>query len=566
MDANGSRPRPGPPPRPRPSNDWQVSKARFAPLAVVLIRNARRHPLRLALADEIRGPVSCLKALTGAIALARALRPHWSNQERVGVLLPPSVGGALVNMAAAVSGRVTVNLNYTTGRLGMEAAARHAALKTVITSRQFVKKADLELPEGVVIVWLEDLATTIGKLERTVSLLLAIAAPVRVIAWAAGANAHPTLDSVSTIIFSSGSTGEPKGVPLSHFNVLSNVQATEEVLGFGITDRLIHVLPFFHAFGNFMLWAGIHSGAALILIPNPLDAAAVGKMVEQYGGTMMCATPTFLEMYRKRISAEKFSTLRIVVAGGEKLPRKTGSAFERHFGKVVLEGYGCTECSPVIAVNAPGEGGNRKGSVGRPLPGVEVRVADPETFEPLPNGSPGLLMVRGPNVMRGYLERGVGGGDLTAGALRDGWYVTGDIASVDEDGFITITDRLARFSKIGGEMVPHGRIEEVLHSLIEEEAQVFAVTSVPDHKKGESLAVVHVCDEDQIQKVCDALAKQGMPNLFIPKPSNFIRVDELPLLGTGKIDLQAVKRLACDRLLGTAAGTGAGSWERRRRY
>ncbi|MCH7473141.1 MAG: AMP-binding protein, partial [Gemmatimonadetes bacterium] len=246
MDYDGSR----------PSNDWQVLKARFAPLGVVLIRNARRHPLRLALADEIRGPVGCLKALTGAIALARALRRHWSKQERVGVLLPPSVGGALVNMAAAVSGRVTVNLNYTTGRLGMETAARKAALETVVTSRQFVKQADLELPEGVVIVWLEDLAATIGKLERTLSLLLAIAAPVRVIAWAVGANALPDLDADSTIIFSSGSTGEPKGVPLSHFNVLSNVQAVEEVLGFGITDRLIHVLPFFHAFGNFMLWAG----------------------------------------------------------------------------------------------------------------------------------------------------------------------------------------------------------------------------------------------------------------------------------------------------------------------
>lgn len=541
MDYDGSR----------PSNDWQVLKARFAPLGVVLIRNARRHPLRLALADEIRGPVGCLKALTGAIALARALRRHWSKQERVGVLLPPSVGGALVNMAAAVSGRVTVNLNYTTGRLGMETAARKAALETVVTSRQFVKQADLELPEGVVIVWLEDLAATIGKLERTLSLLLAIAAPVRVIAWAVGANALPDLDADSTIIFSSGSTGEPKGVPLSHFNVLSNVQAVEEVLGFGITDRLIHVLPFFHAFGNFMLWAGIHSGAALILIPNPLDATAVGKMVEQYGGTMMCATPTFLEMYRKRISTEKFSTLRIVVAGGEKLSRKTGSAFERHFGKKILEGYGCTECSPVIAVNSLAEGGNREGSVGRALPGVEVRVADPETFEPLPNGSPGILMVRGPNVMRGYLERG----DLTAGALRDGWYVTGDIASVDEDGFITITDRLARFSKIGGEMVPHGRIEEVLHSVIHEEKQVFAVTSVPDHKKGESLAVVHVYDEDQIQQVCNALGEQGMPNLFIPKPSNFVRVDELPLLGTGKIDLRAVKRLAFERLLG-AAGRG----------
>ncbi len=532
----------------RLSKDWQAFKARCAPLGVTLIRNARRHPLRLALADEIRGPVRSFEALTGAIALARALRRQWRGQERVGVLLPSSVGGALVNMAAAVSGRVTVNLNYTTGRLGMETAAGKAALETVVTSRRFVEQANLEVPRGVAIVWLEDVAAAIGRLERILCLSLAIAAPIRVIQWAVGANAGADVDSDSNVIFSSGSTGEPKGVPLSHFNVLSNVQAAQEALGFGVADRLMHILPFFHSFGNFMLWASIHSGAALILIPNPLDAAAVGRMVQRYGGTMMCATPTFLEIYRKRIRPEQFASLRIVVAGGEKLSRQIGAIFEEHFGKRIVEGYGCTECAPVIAVNRPIEEGNKVGSVGQPLPGVEVRVTDPDTFDPLPADSPGMLMVKGPNVMRGYLDRD----DLTAGALRDGWYVTGDIARVDGEGFITITDRLARFAKIGGEMVPHGRVEEMLHSVVEQDAQVFAVTSVPDRKKGESLAVVHVYEEEEIPGVCNALREHGMPNLFIPKPGNFIRVDELPVLGTGKIDLRAVKQLAAERLNGSS--------------
>ncbi len=539
MDADGNR----------LSREWQAFKARCAPLGVTLIRNARRHPLRLALADEIRGPVNCLQALTGAIALARALRRRWRGQERVGVLLPPSVGGALVNLAASVSGRATVNLNYTTGRVGMETAARKAELRTVVTSRRFVEQANLELPQNATVVWLEDVAAAIGKLERMLSLGLAIAGPIRVIQWAVGANACADVDADSTIIFSSGSTGEPKGVPLSHFNVLSNAQAAQEVLGFGVADRLVHVLPFFHSFGNFMLWAGIHSGAASVLIPNPLDAAAVGKTVERYGGTMMCATPTFLEIYRKRIPPEQFASLRIVVAGGEKLTRPIGAAFEKHFGKAILQGYGCTECAPVVAVNRPVKGGSKAGSVGRPLPGMEARVTDPDTFEPLPAGRPGMLLVKGPNVMRGYLD----GDARTAGALRDGWYVTGDIACVDHEGFITITDRLARFAKIGGEMVPHGRVEEMLHTVMEQETQVFAVTSVPDKKKGESLAVVHVYEEDRIPEVCDALRAHGMPNIFIPKPGNFVRVDALPVLGTGKIDLQAVKQLASEQLRSSTA-------------
>jgi acyl-[acyl-carrier-protein]-phospholipid O-acyltransferase/long-chain-fatty-acid--[acyl-carrier-protein] ligase len=262
---------------------------------------------------------------------------------------------------------------------------------------------------------------------------------------------------------------------------------------------------------------------------------------------MMLSTPTFLNSYTRRCPPESFGSLRIVMAGAEKLPERVAQAFEDHFGIRPLEGYGCTECSPVVAVNTYDfraayfrQVGAKRGTIGHPLPGVGVRIIDPDSGESLPVDKPGLLLVRGPNIMVGYLNRP----EKTAEVLKDGWYNTGDIATQDEDGFLRITDRLSRFSKIGGEMVPHIKIEEKLHELLEADGQVLAVTAIPDEKKGERLVVVHTLKEEQLKDCLEKLSKSDLPALWKPRPDQFIHAEQLPYLGTGKLDLRRLRELA----------------------
>ncbi len=536
---------------------WQNRKGERRPLHHNFVRRARRHPLRLAFADATRPRVGGLAALAGAVALARALRPHWEGQQNVGVLLPPCVAGALVNVAAALAGRTSVNLNYTAGKAGMGAAARQAELRTVVTSRAFVEKAKLELPDGVTPLWVEDVAGTIARGARAAAALLALFAPVRLLERACGATRPPHVDDVATIIFSSGSTGDPKGVLLSHFNVDANVTALGQIFILYGDDRMMGILPLFHSFGYMSLWLCAHQGLGSVFHPSPLDAAVIGGLVERYRVTLLLATPTFLNLYLRRCTPAQFGSLRIVMAGAEKMPERLAQAFEDTFGIRPLEGYGTTECAPVIAASTldfrgPGfyQPGSRRGSVGQPLPNVAVRVVDPDTFAPLPAGEAGLLLVKGPNVMRGYLKRD----DLTAQVMRDGWYVTGDIATRDADGFLRITDRLTRFSKVGGEMVPHGRVEEALQEASGKNEPVFAVTALPDEKKGERLAVLHTLDEAAIPGVLEKAAAGGLPNLFLPRRDQFVKVEKLPVLGTGKIDLREVKRVAAEKLGGARAG------------
>ncbi len=316
-------------------------------------------------------------------------------------------------------------------------------------------------------------------------------------------------------------------------------------------DRILGILPLFHSFGYLVFWFVTLNGAATVFHPSPLDAAAIGELCAKHALTFLVTTPTFLQLYQRRCTPEQFSSLRVVLTGAEKLPLRLYQSFEDRFGIRPIEGYGVTECSPVIAVNVPDfraagffQPASRRGTVGQPLPGITVQTVDPETYVPLPVGHAGMLLVKGPNVMLGYLGRE----DLTAAAMKDGWYITGDIATIDEDGFITITDRLSRFSKIGGEMVPHGRVEDALHQAGGFEIQVFAVTGVPDERKGEQLAVLHTLDDKQIPDILAKAAATGIPNLFQPARGNFIKVEALPLLGTGKLDLRAVKRVAMERL------------------
>lgn len=530
---------------------WQLRKPHRRPLHREFIRAMRRRPFRFAMADQNRPHVNGFQALVGSIVLARTLRPRWESQPRVGILLPPSVAAALLNVAAPLCGKTSVNLNYTVGKSGLEAAVRLAELRTIVTSRLFVEKAKLELPDGPTVIWLEDIAQTIGAAQKLFATLLAVGAPARVIERICGQKTRLTVDDLATIIFSSGSTGEPKGVMLSHFSIDANAQGATQVLHLYQRERVLGILPFFHSFGYLVFWFVLFNNAALVFHPSPLDVAAIGELVRRYRITFLVTTPTFLQLYQRRCTPEQFSSLRVVLTGAEKLPARLAQAFKDRFGLDPIEGYGVTECAPVIAVNCPDfraagffQPASRRGTVGQPLPGVSVKIVDPESYAPLPPGTPGMLLVKGPNVMTGYLKRD----DLTANVMRDGWYITGDIALVDDDGFLTITDRLSRFSKIGGEMVPHGKVEEALQQAAGTDIQVFAVTGIPDDRKGEQLAVLHTLEESRIPEILEKLMATGLPNLFMPARGSFVKVEALPVLGTGKMDLRRLKQIAMERL------------------
>jgi acyl-[acyl-carrier-protein]-phospholipid O-acyltransferase / long-chain-fatty-acid--[acyl-carrier-protein] ligase len=530
---------------------WALRKPNRRPLHREFIHAMRRRPFRFVMSDQRRPHVSAAQALIGSIAVARALRPVWRGQRTVGMLLPPSVAGALVNVAAPLCGKTSVNLNYTVGRAGLEAAVRQAGLSTIVTSRIFIEKAKLELPAGPAIVWIEDVADRIGRKEKLFAALLAFAAPARVIERACGQKSPLSMNDLATIIFSSGSTGEPKGVMLSHYSIDANAQGATEVLHLYHQERVLGILPFFHSFGYLVFWFVMFNNAGLVFHPSPIDVAAIGEVIRRQRVTFLVTTPTFLQLYARRCSPEQLSSLRVVLTGAEKLSTRLYETFKDRFGIEPIEGYGVTECAPVVAVNCPDfraagyyQPASRRGTVGQPLPGISVKIVDPDSFTPVAPGSPGMLLVRGPNVMSGYLGRE----DLTASVMHDGWYITGDIAMLDDDGFLTITDRLSRFSKIGGEMVPHGKVEEALHQAADSDTQVFAVTGIPDERKGEQLAVLHTMDEARIPEILGRLSSDGLPNLFIPARGNFVKVDALPLLGTGKMDLRTLKRIAMERL------------------
>jgi acyl-[acyl-carrier-protein]-phospholipid O-acyltransferase/long-chain-fatty-acid--[acyl-carrier-protein] ligase len=482
------------------------------------------------------------------IVLGRMLKPRWQDQTHVGLLLPPSIGTAALNIAALMAGRVPVNLNYTMTTELIGTVCSDAGIRLIITSREFLAKARLRVPDGFEVVYTEDMRRDVTPAMRITALLESMLLPVATIERRLGRTRPAGLHDLATLIYSSGSTGVPKGVMLSHWNILSNVIALRQVVHIKPNDRLLGVLPFFHSFGfTAGLWLPLTSGLGVTFHPNPLDARAIGHIVERDQVTIMFGTPTFLSTYTRRIDPMLFGSLRYVVSGAEKLRPQVAAAFKERFGLDIHEGFGCTETSPAVALNVPDyrEAGiyqraARPGSVGRPLPGVAVRVVAIDTGEPLGFGVPGLLQVRGANVMQGYYNKP----EKTAEVLRDGWYTTGDMATVDEEGFVTITDRLARFSKIGGEMVPHHRIEQALHELMGRTDIVLAVTCVPDEKKGERLVVVHTLPEDEMRRGHELLMASGLPALWLPRWSDYVRVAALPLLGSGKLDLQRLKQIA----------------------
>jgi acyl-[acyl-carrier-protein]-phospholipid O-acyltransferase/long-chain-fatty-acid--[acyl-carrier-protein] ligase len=503
-----------------------------------LIASARRNWKHFAMADSTGRQLTYGEMLTGSVLLGRAAAEQPG--EMIGVLLPPTVAGALVNLGLTLEGRIPVNLNFTAGREAMDGAIAQCGIQTVISSRAFLKKVPGLEPigyPGTKLVYVEDLLRDITWEDKLRAWLSARF-------FARGVRPRP--DSLATVIFSSGSTGVPKGVMLSHYNVIANVEAIAQLFWTSDRDRLVGVLPFFHSFGfTVTIWFPLLSGCGVVYHPNPTEAQAIGELVAKYQGTLLLSTPTFCSTYTRKCTREQFASLRHVLVGAERLREFIADAFRKKFLVGLLEGYGCTEMSPVVAVNAPDfeagrdtQIGCKPGTVGHPLPGVAARIVDPDSFEPLPPNTEGLLLVKGSNRMLGYLNQP----ERTAEVLRDGWYITGDIALIDDEGFLRITDRLSRFSKIGGEMVPHVKIEEAIIDLLGD-AQC-AVAGIPDEQRGERLVALYVQPNVTPAEVWQRLLASELPALWVPKRENIYQVDSLPLLGTGKLDLRGVKSRA----------------------
>jgi len=525
---------------------WAYRRGHMQPLHRAFVRSARRHPFRFAMADSQSPKASFAAALTKAIFLARRLKNVWAGQTMVGLLLPPSLPGALVNFAAMLMGKVPVNLNYTVTEQALASCIQQCEIKTIVTSKAFLEKVKLKVP--CELVFLEERAANPGLGEKLTAFCMAWLLPVGGLERALGRAKKVELDDLATVIFSSGSTGEPKGVLLSHYNIGSNIEQMGQVFSLDGRDCFLGVLPFFHSFGfTGTLCLPAVLGVGAVYHANPLDAKTIGPLVCDHQVTFVLATPTFLQLYMRGCTPEQFGSVRVVAVAAEKLPERLAAAFEEQFGIRPFEAYGCTECAPAVSVNTHDfrsagfrQVGVKRGKIGHPLPGICVRIVDPETRQPVPLGQPGLLLVRGPNVMQGYLGRP----DKTAEVLRDGWYVTGDMAALDEDGFLQITDRLSRFSKIGGEMVPHIGVEERLHELAGASERTFVVTGVPDEKKGERLVVLHKLAEVKWTEFAPKLGQLDLPNLWKPRADQFYHVDALPLLGTGKLDLRKVREMA----------------------
>lgn len=506
------------------------------------IETARRHRFKHMMSDTTGKRLRFGQALAAALALRSELRRMTGNDRMVGVLLPPSAGAALTNYAISLNGRIAVNLNFTASRESIASAIGQCEIKTIVSSRAFIDKVgDSGITEEI--VFLEDILPRISWLRRIAALLNSLFAPAGLIL-----RNEPGPDDIATVIFSSGSTGQPKGVMLSHHNLISDVNSFALILKMANRDRMCACLPFFHSFGfTTNLWGPPLVAYSVCFHHSPMDGAKIAEIVREEKLTILPATPTFLLSYIRRAKRDDFKSLRAVITGAEKLSKRVANAFEEHFHIRPLEGYGTTELSPVAAVNVPDieftgvtQVGTKEGSVGHPIPGVAARIVHPDSGETLPEGADGLLLVKGPNVMQGYLSSP----EKTAAVLRDGWYNTGDIARIDENGFIFIVDRLSRYSKIGGEMVPHLRIEEEISKKLGILGRALVVTSAADDRKGEQLVVCFTEEAGDVDDMHRVVKESDLPNLWKPRKENYLQLREIPQLASGKLDLRNIRRIA----------------------
>jgi acyl-[acyl-carrier-protein]-phospholipid O-acyltransferase / long-chain-fatty-acid--[acyl-carrier-protein] ligase len=517
-------------------------------LAEECVRGLKRKPFATAVIDGTdQSKLSRAKLLGAAAALSRHLRKEFSD-ERIAIVLPASKGSMLANLAVTLAAKVPVDLNFTIGRAANQSCCKRAKLRVAISATQFMERLE-DFPWPECVLKLDEL---MPRMKRQIILwwMMSILVPTRLLLRLLqipkeGGHAEAVL------LFTSGTTGEPKGVVISHRNVVGNVSQFRQLLDATKDDAILASLPFFHTFGSTVtLWYPLIEGVRIVTYPNPLEAAKNAALIERYKLTLLLATPTFLRGYLRKAEPEKLRSLRLVITGAEKLPFDLAKNFEERFQQRVFEGYGLTETSPVVSVNLPepqptkpGEQvqpSSRLGSVGKMAPGIAAEIREPETGRKLSLHETGMLWLRGVNIFEGYLHDP----ERTADVLQNGWLKTGDLGRFDEDGFLYIEGRLSRFSKIGGEMVPHEAIESRIVDLLGlsgRDERPIAIIGVQDEAKGEALVLLSAVDVD-LAELRSKLHDAGVPNLWIPKQVQ--RVESIPVLASGKLDLKKCKEVA----------------------
>ncbi|HWE37934.1 MAG TPA: AMP-binding protein [Isosphaeraceae bacterium] len=526
--------------------------AHWRSLQRAFVHRARAKRKATAVADSTGAALSYGDTFLRALALGRVLARRVGDDRYVGLMVPPSVPAAVANLALVLRGKVPVNLNYTAGQAAIDSAVAQCGIRHVVTARKVLERFPVTFRADV--LHLEDVPPMVKAADKLWAAAVSGLVPIAALGAFLPGLRGDALDDTATVIFTSGSTGDPKGVVLSNRNILSNVHQIDTHVELKPDDVVLGILPFFHSFGfTVPLWAVLTLGLTGVYHVNPLDARIVGHLCEKHGVTIVLATPTFFRAYIQRCGPEQFSKLRLPILGAEKLKPELAAEIRQKLEVEPLEGYGCTETGPVVAVNVPHDlttrggrtiPGNRPGTVGLPLPGTAIQITDPENGAVLPRGAEGIIHVKGPQVMVGYLGRP----EATAAVVRDGWYDTGDLGTLDADGFLSIGDRLSRFSKIGGEMVPHRAVESALFAATGADEQALAVTALPDPRRGERLVVVHTGLGMPPEQVYQRLAAGGLPRLWLPSADQFVQVEALPVLGTGKLDLRGLRQLAERRL------------------
>jgi len=537
---------------------WRNYMERLDTLPKTWIKEAKNVGSKLSIADSTGVELSGHKFITAVFVMRAKFKKLLGSEQNVGLIVPTSAGGSIANMATLSLGKTVVNLNYSSGTASLGHAIKLAGIRQVITSKQFMTKLkakgfDLEEAlKGVELLYLEEIKTTISKVSQLAMFFQAKFLPASFLSRCYVKNV-PTNDTAA-ILYSSGSEGTPKGIELSHQNILGNIKQFINVVNPNEHDVMLGTLPIFHSFGlTVTTFAPLIEGIPVICHPDPTDGLGIAKMASKYNATFLFATATFFRLYarNKKIHPLMFEKLRMVIAGAEKLPLEIRQLFKERFGKEIYEGYGATETTPVASCNIHDaivpdtyhvQVGQKIGTVGMAIPGSAFMIVDPESFEPLPIGEDGMILIGGTQVMKGYL----GDPEKTASVIKeiDGirWYISGDKGHLDKDGFLTIVDRYSRFAKVGGEMVSLGLVETEINKIIDEESQI-AITAIPDAKKGERLVLLLEGAKD-LDELKAEVKELGLNPLFIP--SSYFKVDEVPKLGTGKADFKGAKKLALE--------------------
>ena len=533
-------------------SEWQNYPSTLDPIHVAWLKNAKKSKTAFAVADIEGIEISHKKFLTGVLLFSQKIKVY-SPEQNVGLLLPSSGGGAIASIAILSLGKTLVNLNFTAGKKALSSAAKQAEVKHIYTSRKFLDKMlergiDFEtyFPDSKLLM-LEDIREEISTLSRIGTLLKAILLPTSMIQKSYFKDV--SMNDTAAILFSSGSEGSPKGVELSHSNIAANAKQAAIELGAVESDVIMSTLPTFHAFGfAITTLMPISEGIPIVCHADPKDVTTIASGIKKYSGTILVGTPTFLRMYTvsKKVTSESMQSLRLVVAGAEKLRSEVRDGFEAKFKMPVYEGYGTTETSPGASVNLPDIESpyklrNRPGTVGKAFSGTEFKIVDPDSIEPLPTGEDGLILIGGPQIMKGYLKMP----EKTAEVIEliDGyrWYRTGDKGHLDEDGFLTIVDRYSRFAKIGGEMISLTTVEEEILDACNEKDLEIAATCLPDQRKGEKIVLLanKNLDKNQLKRL---LSDAKVNPLY--HPAQVLIVEEIPKLGSGKTDFGATKKIA----------------------